>query len=261
VKAQDTTGNNYSIFKPLPRASLREDMASDRPDITETPHTVDPGHFQYEADLVNYETEKNGSEKIQHLLVNQMNLKLGLFKNTDLQIGIQSYGKDITKKHGVQKETASGFGDITVRIKQCLYGNYQGYFSIGLIPFVKIPTNNYNGNNSVEGGLIVPLQFDLANDWGLETQVKGDYLKNEASPGYHTEFMQSLSVSHPLFKIFDVVGETYYSYNFKDHSVENFIDAVIVYSLNNNVKFDTGLYYGLQKEATKTCFLGIAFRY
>src|SRR6266436_4230281 len=43
----------YHLFNPTPREYLRE-MVADRPDKTESPYTVDAGHFQVETDLVSY---------------------------------------------------------------------------------------------------------------------------------------------------------------------------------------------------------------
>ena len=43
----------YTLWHPTPRALLRE-LTTDRPDKTESPYTVDAGHVQIEADLVNY---------------------------------------------------------------------------------------------------------------------------------------------------------------------------------------------------------------
>ncbi|MEO6150674.1 MAG: transporter [Mucilaginibacter sp.] len=261
AQAQDTTLNSYSLFKPIPRSLIRKSMTADRPDVSETPRTVDAGHFQYETDLVSYERERSGNEKQQHWIFNQANIKLGILKNTDFQAIVQTYGSDINQEPGKQKETVSGFGDITLRIKQCLYGNYSGNFSIALMPYVKIPTNTYNGNNLVEAGLIVPMLFELPNNWGIGTQVEGDYARDKDTPGYHAEFMQSLSIGHPLFKPFEIIAETYYTYNFKDHHIENFLNSALICTISNNVKLDAGLFYGLQRETTKTYFLGVAFRY
>jgi hypothetical protein len=35
----------FSLFNPTPRELMRE-MSTDRPDTTESPYTVDAGHFQ-----------------------------------------------------------------------------------------------------------------------------------------------------------------------------------------------------------------------
>ena len=39
----------YTLFHPTPREWMRE-MSTDRPDQTESPNTVDAGHFQVELD-------------------------------------------------------------------------------------------------------------------------------------------------------------------------------------------------------------------
>src|SRR5207247_8308607 len=42
---------HYTLFNPTPRELMRE-MNTDRPDKTESPYTVDAGHFQVEADVL-----------------------------------------------------------------------------------------------------------------------------------------------------------------------------------------------------------------
>ncbi|MFN9973748.1 MAG: transporter, partial [Phycisphaerae bacterium] len=43
----------FHLFNPTPRELLRE-VDTDRPDTTESPHTVDAGHFQIEFSFVDY---------------------------------------------------------------------------------------------------------------------------------------------------------------------------------------------------------------
>ena len=42
--------NSYNLFCPVPEALLRE-LSPDRPDKTESPYTVDAGHFQLGMDF------------------------------------------------------------------------------------------------------------------------------------------------------------------------------------------------------------------
>ncbi len=44
--------SRYHLFNPTPVGRMRE-MSTDRPDKTESPYTVDAGHFQWEMDLAN----------------------------------------------------------------------------------------------------------------------------------------------------------------------------------------------------------------
>jgi hypothetical protein len=41
---------NYSLFNPIPKDQMRP-FSIDRPDVTESPISVDAGHFQFEGDL------------------------------------------------------------------------------------------------------------------------------------------------------------------------------------------------------------------
>jgi hypothetical protein len=43
----------YTLFNPLPDDQMRS-LGTDRPTKSDWPYTVPAGHFQYEADLVNW---------------------------------------------------------------------------------------------------------------------------------------------------------------------------------------------------------------
>ena len=262
VFAQDTSRSGYSIFKPIPRGLMREEMETDRPNITESPKTLEAGHFQYEADLFKHRNETTDESKKHLSLYNQANLKFGLLTNTALQVIVQSYGRETDKDLKTdERHSASGFGDITIRLKQNLVGNYNGNFSLALMPYVKLPTNRYSDNQSNEGGLLVPMVLKLPKDWKIGVQVEGDYLKDDDIPSHHTEILNSLVISHVFFKKLEAFGETYYTYNLKDHQFNNFLDAALALEITRDFKVDAGLNYGLQKSAHKDYFVGIAFRY
>lgn len=42
--------NSYHFFNPTSKSQMRQ-MNTDRPDVTETPNTVDAGHFQFEFEI------------------------------------------------------------------------------------------------------------------------------------------------------------------------------------------------------------------
>jgi hypothetical protein len=260
ASGQDTV--KYSLFKPAPRSKMRKEMETDRPNFTESPYTVDPGHFQYEADLGRFEHQVTETDE-RRWLINQADLKLGLLPNTSLQLIVQSFGHQVNKEvESGEKDFARGFGDLTLRIKQNLYGNFKGNFSVAVMPYIKFPTNRYSDNKLYEEGLMVPMQLQLPHDWKIAMQVEGDYLKDDdADASRHADLQQSLVVSHVLFDKLEVFAETYYSYNFKNRHLHNFVDAALELELTPDLKIDMGLNYGLQKAAQKDYFLGLAFRY
>ena len=48
----------YTLTNRTPEAQLRE-LNTDRPDLTESPYTVDAGHFQIEMDLVTFTDDRH----------------------------------------------------------------------------------------------------------------------------------------------------------------------------------------------------------
>lgn len=256
---QQIVQKKYSLFNPVPKEQMRE-METDRPDVTESPYTVDAGHFQLETDLVRTISEKSESIKTKTLLINQMNLKVGLTGSTAVQIGFQTYGlQGETELDSGNKTVNDGHGDLTFRIKQNLIGNDKGNFVMALLPYVKIPTSKYE-DSRFEGGLIVPMQYKFSGEWNLGLQVELDRLKDQDDNAMHTEFLQTLTVSHPITKGLDGIAETYYTYDFKAHQFSNYINAAIQIDAAKDFKLDAGLNIGLQHTAAKHFFIGASYR-
>ncbi|WP_345200027.1 transporter [Chryseobacterium ginsengisoli] len=259
--AQQDSIKNYSLFKPVPRALMRE-METDRPDVTESPYTVDAGHLQYETDLVRLINEKSDLLKTSTLLINQANLKIGITGSTAIQIGWQSYGRQKETEIGSGSVTTTdGIGDVTLRIKQNLIGNDHGNFALAVLPYVKFPTSKYDEESRFEGGLIVPMSYKFPDEWKLGLQVEVDRLKDLDQPAMHTEFLQTLTISHPLFKGIDGIAETYYTYDFKAHQLSNYINAAIQIDVAKDFKLDAGMNYGIQNTAAKHYFIGVSYRH
>ncbi|MFC4141573.1 transporter [Pedobacter mendelii] len=257
--AQDNKSKPYTLFHPVPKATVRE-METDRPGITESPITIDAGHLQYESDLFRLERQQSDEALTNTFLFNQSNLKLGLTNSTALQLVVQSYTYQTEKSGDGTIERAQGFGDITLRIKQNLLGNDKGNFAIAVLPYIKFPTSKVEKENRYEGGLIIPMALKLPNEWKLGIQMEVDRLQNTEDAGLHTELLQSLSIEHDLVKHLSGSAETYYSYDLAHHHWNNFLNAALQLELAKNVKVDGGLNYGIQHDAMKSYFLGLSFR-
>ncbi|RZL14938.1 MAG: transporter, partial [Pedobacter sp.] len=212
VTAQQSSAKHFSLFNPVPKDRMR-DMETDRPDVTESPFTIDAGHFLYEADLLKFKNEKDEISSQRTFLINQADLKLGITNSTDVQIIIQSFGtkSDLDLVTGI-KTNERGIGDLTIRVKQNLLGNDGGRFSIAVLPYLKLPTSHFEQENRYEGGLVIPIQLKLPNDWKLGFQIEGDRLKDKYDAQMHTELLQSVTLSHEILKRLDGIAETYYTY-------------------------------------------------
>ena len=259
-KTEKPIKQRYDLFHPTPKDSLRE-MDPDRPNITESPYTVDAGHIQYEAAFIQYEYKTTDENKQHALLYNYFNVKLGLTNSLALQLNIQTFAQENDQNLTTGNKTKqSGFGDLTLRLKQNFLGN-DGNVSLAVIPYLTFPTSRYQDNSKYQGGIIVPIVFKLKNKWQLSTQVEGDRLKDDEGDGLHNEILQSLNISHPIFnKDLNAFLETYYTYDFKAKSISNYIDAALQYGVSKSVMFDLGVNLGIQKAADHALFVGISFR-
>lgn len=77
----------------------------------------------------------------------------------------------------------------------------------------------------------------------------------------HTEFLQSVTISHALIRGFDGIAETYYTYDSKAHQWSNFLNAAVQWELAKDFKLDAGLNYGIQHTAAKHYFVGASCRF
>ncbi|MFI5453488.1 transporter [Pedobacter sp. UC225_61] len=256
---QVASQKKYTLFNPVPREKMR-DMSTDRPDITESPNSVDAGHFQIETDIFKTSRNKtNGIISVENSY-NLANLKLGLAHNTDLQLVVGSYVNSYEKDAvGKKTNTNSGFGDLTIRIKHNLWGNDGGTTAFALMPYINLPTSKENKN--IEGGIVFPLSIDLGNDFNLGTQVQVDILKSIQKSGYHAGLLQSVVVGKELSKALETFIESYYNYDFEDKKFDLSFNGGFGYSVTKNLKFDAGFNLGITKNTDKVYFIGFSFRY
>lgn len=260
--------SGYHLFHPTP-ASLMRELSTDRPDKTESPYTLDAGHFQLEMDLISYtrdHDQANGADtRVDGFAIAPVNLKVGLFNDVDLQLVIESYNYVRTvDRVAATTEKQSGFGDVTVRLKKNFWGNDGGKTAFAMMPFLKLPANQDGlGNKYTEGGIIFPLAVDLPMGFGMGLMTEFDFLHDEAGSGYHASFINSVTFSR------DIVGNLGgYVEFFSEVSGERgvpwvgTVDFGLTYGINENVQLDAGINLGVTKSADDlNPFIGLSVRF
>ena len=254
----------YNLFHPTPESLMRE-METDRPDKTESPITLDAGHFQLEMDLVAYASDRTRHEIVEGWGIALTNFKVGLFDKVDLQFVVGTYNIEETEDRDTgATSTARGFGDVTIRAKFNLWGNEAGPTAFAIMPFLKLPTASHDlGNGAIEGGVIVPLLFRLPGDNELATEVEFDHARDANRGGYHQELVNAITLDHDFTKRLAGYVELYSSVSNEPHSgwVATF-DCGVTYRLSPNVQVDTGVNIGLTDAADDlNTFLGLSVRY
>lgn len=258
----------YHLLNPTPREFMRE-LATDRPDKTESPYTLDAGHFQFEMDVLNYSYDRYNSARadtrVESLAIAPINFKVGLCNRVDLQLIVPSYNADRTHDRAAGTvDKQRGFGDVVSRLKVNVWGNDGGATAFGVMPFVKLPTHQDQlGNNSVEGGVILPLAVTLPKGWAMGMMTEVDFIRDGAGRGHHPEFINTITFGH------DIVGNLGgYMEFFSAVSAESgshwigTADVGLTYGLTKDIQLDAGVNFGLTRSADDiNPFFGVSWRF
>ena len=252
----------YTLFNPTPHDQMRE-LSTDRPDQTESPYSVDAGHWQIEFDFANYTHDDEGGVRTDTLNVSPVNVKLGLTNSTDIQFVFDSYSRERVRAAGTTTTTRD-WGDLTIRVKHNIWGNDGGDTAFAAMPFVKVPLQIGDaGNDLVEGGLILPLAVSLPRGWGMGLMTEFDLLADQTGNDRHLEWINTITFSH------DITSQLGGYVEFVSaHSYENGNDWIaqadlgLTYAINADTQLDAGCNFGVTREAPDVQpFLGLTLRY
>jgi hypothetical protein len=242
-------------------------MSTDRPDMTESPYTVDAGHFQLELSVLDYTRDRGNDEGVtaESLAIMPMLLKAGLLPNLDLQLGLDPYTRQRSKERASgAREDAEGFGDILIRAKLNLWGNDAGSTALAVMPFVKFPTAGSGlGTGNVEGGLIVPFAVALDEHWSLGLMAEVDLVQSSDGQGLDVELLHTATVGRPI--VGELAGFVEYAGVLAlegDGPYRAFFNTGLTYGLTPNVQLDAGVRVGLNRAAEDLgVFAGVSLRY
>jgi hypothetical protein len=230
--------NRYNLFNPTPRELMRE-LSPDRPDATESPLTVDAGHYVFEISL--FDWRRNDGDDAYSLM--STNFKVGLSNNTDLQFVFDAYSWE-------EPETGSGaegFGDVQLRLKYNLWGNDEGDSALALFPLVKIPTGTALSNDEWEGGLIVPFSTSLNDRVGLGLMAEFDVVYDDDTQSHEFEFLHSavlgIDLTERLGTFVEYIGIT------GDTPYQAYAAGGFTFSVSDDLVLDCGTQVGLNGAA------------
>lgn len=262
--AADKSG--YHLFNPTPRHLMR-DLSADRPDVTESPITVDAGHVQIELSFVDYRRDDRNSDstKVEAWTFGATNIKIGLLNNVDIQFVFDAYvNEDTDDEAAGTSSSAQGFNDTQIRLKINLWGNDGGETAFGLMPFIQLPTGSDElSSDHVEGGLIVPFATELGDGWGLGLMAEIDWVFDEGDDDYDTEFVHTAVVGHeivdPLHGYLEYIGIVSSD---GDSDYQALIGTGLTYGLSADLVLDVGANFGLTRAAEDVnVFAGVTVRF
>ncbi len=256
--------SSYTFFNPAPR-ELRRDLSADRPDVTESPITVDAGAIQIEASFFEYIHESHNADDVtlDRWTVLGSNIKFGLLNNVDLQFVFDAYADEESNPDGGPSTTLNGFGDVQLRLKVNLWGNDAGETAFGVMPLIKIPTGTELSNGEVEGGLIVPFAWNLAEGLDLGLMGEVDFVFDEKDDDHDVEFVHTavlgFDIHGPLGGYAEYVGVMSSD---SDSDYQAILSTGLTFALSADIVLDAGTRLGLNEAANDVAvFAGITVRY
>jgi hypothetical protein len=261
----------FTLLNPTPDAQLR-DMDTDRPNFTNTPHTIDAGHFQVEIGIMDYAYDRDNSSegdlRSYDVGFGQFNLRIGVLNELELNMAIDAFETDrttITSSEATSR--ASGFGDTTIGVKLNLWGNEggdsAGYTALAIQPQFKLPTARSGvGNGKFEFSLAAPFLANLPAGFHLGLQPGVSYERNSGNNGYVAGFPGSISVDRVLFGGLDVYLEYFVDATTERHlAAPQTVDIGGTYPLSKNIVLDAGINLGVNRASKNVEVLtGISIR-
>jgi len=266
----------FTLLNPVPADQLRG-MDTDRPNVTNTPHTIDAGHLQIETGLIDYSYDLRRSSGIAIRLDDfdfaASNFRLGLLDNLEVNAVVDPYQMDRTHESSEGRDTGStvysrGFGDTIIGAKLNLWGNEggdaTGVSGLAIQPQLKFPTANDGlGNGHFEFSVAFPFLVNLPAAFHLGLQSGVSLERDIANDGDVAGMQNSISVDRVVWKQLDVYVEYASDVTTEKHvEAVQTIDVGGTYPLNDNVVLDTGFAFGLNRATNDLEVLaGISVRF
>jgi hypothetical protein len=247
---------------PASFAAPTREMTTDRPDVTESPYTIDPGYRQIELSFAEYSRDTQDGVRGREWAVAPLNLRIGLTPSAEVQLMFDPWRRSETRNLATGATgSISGRGDFTVRSKINLWGDDGEGTAFAIMPFVGFPTGARGIRaQGVEGGLVLPFAASLPAGWDVSAMSEIDWVRNDRDDGYAVQALHSASFGHALTK--DVGAYLELTATTGQGPAQWTFDAGATYAVTSELQLDAGVNLGLNRAAGDvTIFAGIARRF
>jgi hypothetical protein len=263
----------YTLFNPVPTDQMRG-MDTDRPDKTNTPHTLDAGHFLIEAGIVDYTFNHDryytADSRVETAGFGLFNFRLGLTNNVevDLAYNAEQFLR-ATDNIAHQSTRQNGIGDTTIGSKINLWGNdgtddVLWGTALGIQPQLKIPTARQSiGNGHAELTVSIPFLITLPGQAHLGLQPTIGWQRNTTNDGDVTGWQNTIALDRVFFDRFDPYIE-YWAYVSTERHViaQQTLDVGLTVAITDNLVWDAAVNFGLNRPSTQLeCTTGVSVRF
>ena len=238
-------------------------ICTDRPTKANAICTVPPGKVQLESSITGWSLTEAGGTRSKVLSLGSTVVKLGLSKQSDLQVAITPLAR-LTVEDSGGTSHVSGFGDVLVRYKQRLTSEGSAV-QVAAIPFVKLPTARRRlGNGKAEGGIAVPINFALSGPVTMTLGPEVDLLADGDGEGRHPALINLVNVAGSITPRLTLVGELWSNLNFDpDGTIKQAsADIALAYAASDDLQLDAGANFGLTRNtADVELYVGASARF
>jgi hypothetical protein len=249
--------SQYTLLDPVPGDLLR-DMDTDRPNFTNTPHTIDAGHLQIETGLVDathfHDRTRGGDSSTDALTLGHVNVRLGVLDDLEINAAIDSYGRLTSTDHvSGQSTRRDGFGDAVIGGKLNIWGKDGGdnawATALAIQPQIKLPTaHGALGNGHVEEAIGAPFLVNLVDGFHLGLETAASRERNRANTGYVAGWQNSASVDRLILGNLDIyLEDALHATNETHAQPTQSIDIGFTYPVRDNLVIDSGAFVGVNR--------------
>ena len=237
-------------------------ICPDRPGRGTSACTVDPGHAQLELGLFDDSFQHRSGVTTDTDNAGSLLAKWGVNERMDVEAGMALYQEQ--RVHDASGTTTlGGIGDLFLHAKYNPLAS-DGPFALVLDPFLKLPTAGGGlGNGAVEGGLVLPMSYDLGNSWSLAMTPEADVQRNTVGGGYHANLVNVVGLGKS-FGPFTLGAEVWSSQNLDPAGAisQYSFDLDAAWLADNDTQFDTGINLGLNRATPDLeLYVGISRRF
>jgi len=251
------------LLAALPaRAEDLGPICPDRPGKGTSPCTLAAGHAQLELGLLDDSFQHRSSVTTDTDNVGSLLAKWGVNDRLDVEAGMALVQFQRVHDAG-GTVTASGVGDLFLHAKYNPLAA-DGPFALVLEPFLKLPTAGGGlGNGAVEGGMVLPMSYDLGNNWSLAMTPEADVLLNASGGGRHVSLVDVVGLGRS-FGPLSLGVEIWSGQNLDPAGTisQYSFDLDAAWLANNDTQLDCGLNLGLNRATPDLEFyFGISRRF
>ncbi|WP_223648944.1 transporter [Hymenobacter psoromatis] len=256
----------YNLFNPTPRNYMRP-MVPDRPGITESPYSVDAGHFQYETDVLRLLTRREDLTHGHDWYVNHFLAKVGLTDRTDFQVALDMFtyshnfdDSQVGQNPFNQNQLARGVGDVTLRLKHTLLGDDDSRGALGLIAYVQLPTGGAVGDGGYEPGLTLTGVFQCTQKWSVGGQVASNFYYDPEAGQHFYQLTPTVTTDYQFTKVVQAFVELVGYWDTRQAAWRSSVNLGPQLDISDNVQLDFGTHLPITHSVDREYFLGISFR-